>query len=86
MSKTRCFCGPAYAPKFLRLFLSLPFNAACRLHDIHYAKRMYPRLECDQIFSRNMIRLCKRKNLTNSKYILAHVYYYLVRLFGWLSY
>lgn len=86
-SPYKCYCGPFWMPKFFRRFLSIPFNAACRLHDMHYGQKI-GRKKADRLFLTNMLRLIREKD-KKPKFVyipLAYVFYLSVRIGGWISY
>lgn len=75
-------CGPTYAPKFVRRFLSCKFNIACINHDANYDEGILTRKECDEIFLSEMLEISFNKWDS----LVAYIYYCSVRLFGYSQY
>jgi hypothetical protein len=88
------YCGPYYAPKWLKKFLSHIFNMPCKLHDQEYEKKNKARLLIDFIFLLDMmvVLLCMFRSLVENslKFLLGCIVcplmFLLVVLFGWISY
>lgn len=77
----RYWCGPFYFPNWLKKWLSKRFNYACCLHDTAYSEKNLDRKTVDKRFLQRMLRVSQ----TRKDKIIAHVYYGLVRVFGWIS-
>lgn len=75
-------CGPDGFPEKIREKLSVKFNEACWLHDIHYEMKQVSRKRADEIFLKSM--LSKSENLKDKA--IAYTYYIFVRIFGWIRY
>lgn len=56
----------------------LDISHCCEMHDIHYATGQYTRKQADEIFFQ-----CIKGS---GRPIIAYIYYYAVRLFGWMRY
>lgn len=76
------YCGPSWAPQWIRRIASSKFNASCRVHDLDYTTHRFTRTEADRRFLQHMLRQA-RGNLVWET--LAVIYYLLVRVFGALS-
>ena len=76
-------CGPWWLRKSIRIELSTHFESTCARHDALYQSATLSRKDIDEIFLIDMLHLAgKDKRLQR----YAYVYYYSVRLGGWLSY
>lgn len=80
---SKCYCGPWWSPKFINCWLSKPFNASCKVHDLDYESDKYSQLEADDRFKKNLTRQAKGSII---KRMLVPVYYWAVRLGGRASY
>lgn len=75
--------GPAVLPWWIRdLFpFSKEFNIAARAHDNLYNGYL-PREEADYVF----FHLCSDACISIAMVNMAYIYFYLVRVFGWIFY
>lgn len=84
-------CGPVWLPGWIKaLLFNWFFEASCDKHDIGYAQGgdEVRRFECDWKFLHAMLRDTRRQKgyLKPLCYLLAWVFFALVRLFGWLQF
>ena len=82
-------CGPSWMPRRLTwLFFGWFFEASCDKHDEGYEEGgdEIRRFVCDWKFLKAMLRDCmriKRKYLRPLAYLVAMIFFLLVRLGGW---
>ncbi|NRA76812.1 MAG: hypothetical protein HRU18_01280 [Pseudoalteromonas sp.] len=77
------YCGPFYAPYFIKKWMSKHHNMSCKLHDEGYNSQPTSRLEIDKLFLSNMLETVKQGKGTKFG---AYSMYYLVRyVVGWPS-
>ncbi len=76
------YCGPYWAPKWFRRFLSKKFNASCKVHDLDYSSKGFSRGEADSRFLNHMNR---QANSNLCWKLIAFIYYSLVRIGGKFS-
>jgi hypothetical protein len=81
-NKTKYYCGSWWTPKFIRRFLSIKFNASCKIHDLDYYSKEFEREEADTRFLLHMIRQSSKSFFFE---ILATFFYLFVRMLGKLS-
>jgi hypothetical protein len=72
------YCGPFWCPLWAKKILSKYFNEACYLHDEDYRLQYGTQKEADDNFLKRMMD-------SSSKTYLAIVFYFAVRLLGWIS-
>ena len=73
------YCGPVFIPNFIRKYFSQTFNEQCKLHDFRYVTQGADRLTVDRQFLDDMIEA------RPDKVLLAYLFYYSVRAYGWVS-
>lgn len=76
------YCGPWWMPRILRRLLSVKFNEACRMHDIHYSGGEMSRLEADLEF---LVHMMDQSEGSLFWELVALSYFTMARLAGRLS-
>lgn len=76
-------CGTKQFPKWLRILLSHHYNDACSIHDVDYKEKIITRKQADEDFLEIMLVKAKGGFWLKAE---AYLFYYSVRLFGWIFY
>lgn len=78
------FLGPAIFPQWVLACLpfAMTFNNAAYSHDVAYAgnSKHKSRFEADYVF----LTRCKAASTNLTSYCFAHIYFVLVRTYGWM--
>ncbi len=73
-------CGTSFIPLWIRNIFSKRFSTACKSHDGWYRRGDGNRMRADVHFLRDMLLKCE----SDRNVLTALIYYFLVRVFGWL--
>lgn len=73
------YCGPYWAPRWLKKILSVHFNASCKIHDLDYASKQFTKEQADTRFLQFMNKQAGSNIILRIK---AYIYYLIVKKYG----